>query len=68
VDELAVVHGEAEEPPHSQGPTWSRPIMDGLRLGQIHGHTCRGYDIAEVGDGGSGKGTPVALDEELVVA
>ena len=68
MDELAVLPGEAEETPHSPGRTWSQPIMDCLHLGRIHGHTCRGYDMAEVGDGGSSEGTLVALDEELVVA
>jgi hypothetical protein len=68
VDELAVVLGEAEETAHSPGRKWSRPIMDRLHLGWVHGHTRRGYDMAEVGDGGSTKRALGALDEELVAS
>jgi hypothetical protein len=42
--------------------------MDCLHLDRIHAHTHHRYDMPEVGDGGSTKGTLVALDEELVAA
>jgi hypothetical protein len=42
--------------------------MDRLHLGWVHGHTRRGYDMAEVGDGGSTKRALGALDEELVAS
>jgi hypothetical protein len=42
--------------------------MDRLHLGRVHGHPCRRYDMAEVGDGGSAEGALGALDEELVAA
>jgi hypothetical protein len=68
MDKLAVVPDEAEETAHNPLRTWSRPIMDHLHLGWVHGHTHRRSDMAEVGDGGSTKRALGALDEELVAA
>ena len=42
--------------------------MNGLHLGRIHGDSCHGDDVVEVGDGGGPKGAFGALDEELVAA
>ncbi|KAJ1270264.1 hypothetical protein BS78_06G040800 [Paspalum vaginatum] len=68
VDELAVVACEDEEAAHRSGRAWDWLVMDRLHLGRVHGHTHRGYDMAEVGDGGGAKRTLGALDEELVAA
>jgi hypothetical protein len=53
--ELAIVPREPEESTHSTGGARRRPIMNDLHLGQIHGDSCRGDDVAEVGDGGAPK-------------
>jgi len=68
VDELAVVACQPEETTHRSSRTGLGPVMDRLDLRRIHGHTGRGYDMAEVGDGIDAESALGALDEEAVLA
>jgi hypothetical protein len=68
VDELAVVPGEAQEVVHRARRARGRPIVDGLHLGQIHGHPLSRDNVAQVCHRGGAKGALGPLDEEDVAA
>ena len=64
VDELPVVPRQVEEAAHRPRRSRLRPVVDGLYLGRIHGHSRRGYGVPQVGDGVHAEG---ALDEEAML-
>jgi hypothetical protein len=48
LDELAVVPDEAQEATHHACRAECRPIVNGLHLGRVHGHTLGRDDVAQV--------------------
>jgi hypothetical protein len=58
---------QAEEAPHRPHRARLRPVVDGLDLGRIHGHTRRGYGVPEVGDSVHAERALGALDEEKML-
>jgi hypothetical protein len=64
-NETLVVSGGPKECMHRLDGAWCRPVENRLNFLRIHGDTCPGDDMVEVGDLALAEFALGALDEEL---